>query len=349
MDRTGGMMDGDETAEESMRSPAGAERRGKGADPDRGPDRSAGREDGTPEPGMLASRLAVVGAALLFSTGGAAIKATVLDPWQVAGFRCAIAAVALALMVPRALRALNRRAALVGVAYAATMILYVASNKYTTAANAIFLQSTAPLYILLLSPRLLGERARRSDLGWMALIGVGLAAFFVGEQQPYATAPLPMLGNVLGAASGVSWAFTIMGLRWLGAAEVRRRGHLRARPGAAAAIAGNLMAFALCLPFAFPLPETGVGDWLAVAHLGVFQIALAYVLLTNGLERVPALEASLLLLIEPVGSPFWAWIFHGEVPGAWAWGGGALILGATTAKAVTAEHRRRRERRVAAP
>lgn len=330
-------MNGAETASEPT---------GGGASRPDAPEPEGSRPRG-PEPGAVAARFAVVGAALLFSTGGAAIKATVLDPWQVAGFRCAVAAVALALMVPRALRALSWRAALVGVAYAATMILYVASNKHTTAANAIFLQSTAPLYILLLSPRLLGERVRRSDLGWMALIGVGLAAFFVGEQEPYVTAPLPMLGNVLGAVSGVSWAFTIMGLRWLGAAEVARRGLLRARPGAAAAIAGNLMAFAVCMPFAFPLPETGAGDWLAVGHLGVFQIALAYVLLTNGLERVPALEASLLLLIEPVGSPFWAWIFHGEVPGPWAWAGGALILGATTAKAVTAEHRRRR--RASAP
>lgn len=291
--------------------------------------------------GALAARLAVVGAALLFSTGGTAIKATVLSPWQVAGFRCAVAAFALALMVPRAWRAVSWRTALVGVAYAATMILYVASNKYTTAANAIFLQSTAPLYILLLSPRLLGERVHRSDLAWMGVIGLGLAAFFVGDQQPFATAPEPALGNVLGAASGVSWAFTILGLRWLGASQVRKSGDLSARPGAAAALVGNLLAFLACLPWLFPVGETGWIDWLAVGHLGVFQIALAYVLLTQGLERVPALEASLLLLIEPAASPLWAWLVHAEVPGPWAWLGGGLILLATTGKAVASERRRR--------
>lgn len=291
--------------------------------------------------GVMAARVAVVGAALLFSTGGAVIKATVLSPWQVAGFRCAVAAVALAVMVPRVWRSVSRRTALVGVAYAATMVLYVASNKYTTAANAIFLQSTAPLYILLLSPRLLGERVHRSDLAWMAVIGLGLAAFFVGEQQPFATAPRPALGNLLGAASGISWAFTILGLRWLGAAQVRKHGDPSARPGAAAAMVGNVMAFLVCLPWAFPVGPTTWTDWLAVGHLGIFQIALAYVLLTRGLERVPALEASLLLLIEPAASPLWAWIFHGEVPGAWAWAGGALILAATTGKALTSERRRR--------
>lgn len=293
----------------------------------------------------LASRLAVVGAALLFSTGGVAIKATELSTWQVAAFRSGIAAVVLAVLVPRALRSIDRRTVLVGVAYAATMVLYVASNKYTTAAHAIFLQSTAPLYILILSPRLLGERVERADLGWMALIGIGLAAFFFGHQQPFATAPDPFLGNLFGTASGVSWALTIMGLRWLGSVHLRERDGLSGRLGAAAAIAGSLLTFLFCLPWALPVGETGWGDWLAVGHLGVFQIAVAYVLLTNGLERVPALEASLLLLIEPVFSPVWAWLVHDEVPGAWAWLGGALILAATVGKAWRAERRKRRARR----
>ncbi len=294
--------------------------------------------------GVVASRLAVVGAALLFSTGGTAIKLTSFSPWQVASFRSGIAALALAIMVPRALRSLSRRTLLVGVAYAATMILYVAANKYTTAANAIFLQSTAPLYVLILSPRLLGERTHRSDLGWMALIGLGLAAFFVGHPQAFATAPRPGLGNLLGAVSGLSWALCILGLRWLGSQEMRSRGGLRERPGAAAAIAGNLIACLVCLPWALPVSGGSLGDWLPVVHLGVLQIGFAYVLLTRGLERVPALEASLLLLVEPAFSPIWAWLVHGEVPGAWPLVGGALILVATTGKALAAEARRRSDR-----
>lgn len=300
--------------------------------------------DPTSSSSPLAGRLAVLGAALFFSTGGAAIKLTTLSPWQVAGLRSGIAALALAVMVPRALRSINRRTALVGIAYAATMVLYVASNKNTTAAHAIFLQSTAPLYILMLAPRMLGERIHRADLGWMAAVGLGLAAFFVGGQQPLDTAPDPFVGNLYGAASGLTWALTIMGLRWLGSVHLRTRGGLKDRPGAAAAITGNLLACLVCLPWMLPLTGAGLTDWLAVGHLGVFQIGLAYVLLTNGLEKVPALEASLLLLAEPTFSPLWAWLLHGEVPGAWAWVGGALILGATTGKTITAERRKRRER-----
>lgn len=295
--------------------------------------------------GGLGARLAVLGAALLFSTGGAVVKATTFDVWQVTGLRCAVAGLTLAILVPGAFRSLSRRTVLVGVAYAATMLLYVAANKLTTAANAIFLQSTAPLYVLLLSPRLLGERVRRADVAWMALIGAALALFFVGHQAPYATAPRPALGNLLGALSGITWAGTILGLRWLGSSEMRQRGDLRGRPGAAAALAGNLIAFLGCLPWALPLAGSDRGDWLAIGYLGVFQVGIAYVLLTHGIERVPALEASLLLLLEPAASPLWAWLFHGEVPGAFAWIGGALILAATTGKAVTAERRRRRELR----
>jgi drug/metabolite transporter (DMT)-like permease len=306
---------------------------------------AGGGDDTAAATGPVGPRLAVVGAALLFSTGGAAIKATSFDAWQVTAFRCVIAAVALTILVPGAHRYLSRRTALVGVAYAATMILYVAANKYTTAANAIFLQSTAPLYILLLSPRLLGERVHRSDLAWMALIGVGLAAFFVGDQQPFATAPRPALGNALGAVSGATWALTILGLRWVGSRPTPST--KPGGPGAAAAIAGNSLAFLVCIPLALPVVHATAVDWLAVGHLGIFQIGVAYALLTRGIERVSALEASLLLLLEPAASPLWAWLLHDEVPGGWAVAGGALILLATVGKAITAEARRRRRRRTA--
>ena len=107
------------------------------------------------------SRYGVLAAALLFSTGGAAIKACSLTGWQVAGFRSGVAAVALWLLVPGARRQWNWRTLLAGIFYAATLILFVTANKLTTSANAIFLQSTAPLYLLLLGPLVLREPVRR--------------------------------------------------------------------------------------------------------------------------------------------------------------------------------------------
>lgn len=276
----------------------------------------------------LRARLALVGAAVCFSTGGAAIKSTSLSAFQVAGLRSLVAAAAVALLLPGAVRGITARSAAVGAGYAFTLILFVSGNKLTTAANTIFLQSTAPLWVMLASPVLLGEKLRRSDVGFLALAALGLGCFFIGVEPPRETAPDPMTGNALATLSGVTWALTIMGLRWLGARE-------GARPGEAggAVVIGNLVAFALCLPWTFPLSATPT-DWRVLGFLGVFQIGLAYALMTRGLAGVRALEASLLLLVEPVLSPVWAFLLHREIPGPWAMAGALLVVAGTSGRAV---------------
>ncbi|MCU0621155.1 MAG: EamA family transporter [Gemmatimonadales bacterium] len=276
-------------------------------------------------------RLQLVLAAVLFSTGGAAIKATALNGWLVASFRSGIAALVLLLVVPGARRHWGWRPLLVGVVSGITFLLFVTANKLTTAANTIFLQSAAPLYMVLLSPLLLRERARRQDLLLMAVVGLGLSLFFVGTDAPVATAPDPVRGNILAALSGVSWALTVMGLRWMGSREGDH--------GVVAVVIGNLVAFGVGLWQGWPVPALRLADAGVLLYLGVFQIGLAYLLVTSALREVPAIEAAILLLIEPACSPFWAWLVHGERPGLWASIGGALILGATTAQSVLAARR----------
>jgi drug/metabolite transporter (DMT)-like permease len=268
------------------------------------------------------SRFLILGAALLFSTGGAAIKATSLSGWEVATFRSGIAALTLLLFMPAWRRWWEPRALAVGVAYAATLILYVLANKLTTAANAIFLQGTAPLYVLLLAPWLLGERTRKSDAVFTGLLLGGMLLFFVGVEPARTTAPDPEGGNWLGLSSGFSWALTLIGLRWLGLRDALRG----PRSAGGAVVAGNVIAFAVCLPFALPLGESQPADWLVVSYLGVFQIGLAYVLMTRGVRGTTALEASLLLLLEPVLNALWAWLAHREQPGPWALAGCAIVF-----------------------
>ena len=280
------------------------------------------------DPARLA-RLQVIGAAALFSTGGAVIKSTsftgIRGGLEVASLRSGVAAAAIAAVMPGARRNWTRRTWLVGAAYAVTVILFVLANKQTTAANAIFLQSTAPLYVLLAGLLLLHERVRGADVVVMLVIVSGLAMVAFGPQDAVATAPRPGLGDVLALVSGVSWAATLLGLRWIG----REEGGVEAAAGAT--VAGNLIAFAVCLPWA--LPPSGDGqDWALILYLGVVQIGLAYILLTAAVRHVPAFEVSLLLLVEPALSPVWAWIVHGETPSGVAIAGGALILAATAAK-----------------
>jgi drug/metabolite transporter (DMT)-like permease len=290
-----------------------------------------------------AARWQLLAAAALFSTGGAAIKGVALSGWQIAGLRSGIAAVALAFMMPQARRRAGRGPWLVACAYAGTLVLYVLANKHTTAANAIFLQSTAPLYVLLLSRYWLRETIRRTDLVFMAALAGGLALFFGGMDTPTRTAPDPFLGNVLGAASAVFWALTVAGLRWIARAEGAGR---PAGAAAGATLRGNVVVFAACLPLALPLEGASTTDWMLLGYLGVFQIALAYVFMTAGVRGVAALEGSLLLLIEPVLNTVWAWLFHGEMPGPWSAAGALVILAATV---VHSMHARRRLPLVAEP
>lgn len=268
------------------------------------------------------ARLRILAAAALFSTGGAAIKACSLSGGQLAGLRSAVAALALLAMIPAARTIPRPRELLVGVAYSGALVFFTIACKTTTAANAIFLQYTAPFYLLLFGPWLLRERASRRDLAFLAAAAVSLPLFFLDASAPSATAPDPLLGNLMGILSGVCWAATLLGLRWLGRGGGSAYGSV---------VSGNAIAFAVCLPWILPL-QLSYADLAVLLYLGVFQVALAYVLVTAALKELSAFEASILLLVEPVLNPLWAWLAHGERPGAWAFVGGSLLLGATAAK-----------------
>jgi drug/metabolite transporter (DMT)-like permease len=280
-----------------------------------------------PDPHPLRARLQILAAAVLFSTGGAAIKATTLDGWQVASFRSGIAAIAVFLMLPHARRRPTPRIALVSIAYAATLVLFVLATKNTTAANAIFLQSTAPIYVVLLSPWLLREPARRRDLLFLLILAAGMSLFFVARESPQATAPAPLFGNLMALLSGLAWAFTLVGLRAVG----RREGE--GGPGGASAVLfGNLVAFVAALPWALPVTHAAPSDALAILYLGVVQIGVAYACLTAALRHVGAMAATLLLFVEPALNPIGAWLAHGERVAPQALCGGLVILAATFVK-----------------
>jgi drug/metabolite transporter, DME family len=261
---------------------------------------------------MLRSRLLVLAAAVLWSTAGAAIKLCNLTGWQIAGGRSLVAGAFVLLAVRDSRRRPTARVVAVSIAYAFTVVLFVVATKLTTAANAIFIQDTAPLWVLLLSPWLLKETPTRGELLAVPVFGLGLALFFLDELSAG-----QMTGNVVAAASGVAFALSIMGLRRLG-------------PDGPAALAyGNLVAALMALPFFASGPAPELRDLALLLYLGVFQLGLSYLIFTRGLARVPAVEASLLVLLEPVLNPIWTFLLAGERPGPWALAGGAIVLLAT--------------------
>jgi drug/metabolite transporter (DMT)-like permease len=276
----------------------------------------------------------LMSAAVLFSTGGAAIKAISMTPWQIASFRSGIAALALAALVPDGRRRWRWALLPVAAAYAATLISFTMATKLTTSANAIFLQSTAPLYLLLIGPLLLKEPLSRTDLLFLGAVATGMA-LCVGTAQPaVATAPDPRMGNLMGAVSGLSWAFTVSGLRWIG----RREGAGNA--ATATVVLGNLLACLATLPKALPPPHADLLNFGVLVYLGVFQIGLGYVFVTRAIRQVPAFEATTVLLLEPALNPVWVWLVQGERPAASSIAGGVLILSATLANAWWQSRRR---------
>jgi len=277
---------------------------------------------------VRASRLSVLGAALLFSTGGAAIKGTALSAFQVAGFRSAVAALVLALILPQARRGFRLDLFPSAIAYAGTLVCFVAATKLTTSAAAIFLQSTAPIWVLVLAPALAGEPVRARDLPYVGAAALGLGLVFLGSRDPSATAPRPELGNLVALGSGLFYALLMIFLRRLARA---------ARPGEpdrsmSATVLGNALAFAVCLPFSWPVSALPARDGAAILYLGAVQIGLAYWLFNRGLRALTALEVSLLVLLEPVLNPLWTWLLFDERPSALASAGGAVMLAALAAR-----------------
>ena len=241
--------------------------------------------------GFTRAHLAILATAVLFSTGGAAIKACQLAAWQVAGFRSGIAALVMVLLVPAA-RQVSGPILVVAAAYAGTLISFVLANKLTTAAQAVFLQAAAPLYVVFLERWLLGTRLARRDVPVLGLVVIGGVLLYLGSGASFATAPDPARGNVIAIVSGVFYAGMLVGLRWLA--------ERTPRPGAAAAAAvwGNGLAFAVALPMALPVVGSTSRDWLVLAYLGIFQIGLAYYLVARAVRTVSALDVSLLLLVD---------------------------------------------------
>ncbi len=265
--------------------------------------------------------ISVLLAVLLWSTGGLFIKLTTLNAFTVNAGRSLIAAIVVALFTYKRGLHLDRVILFMAVLYAGTLSCFVYATKATYAANAIFLQYTAPVYVLIFSPLILKEKFHLSDSLTVLLCLAGMSLFFLEGNTSAKTAPNVFAGNIAALFSGV-----FFGLYFI---LLRHPLSLRNQNPAISVFYGNLIAVLLMLPFVLKdLPSPNTNDILAILFLGVFQIGLAYILFTSGVAGgVRPLDASIIGFVEPLLNPVWVFLFLGEIPSKWAILGGMIILG----------------------
>jgi len=257
--------------------------------------------------------------ALLWSSGGLLIKLVAWNAVAIAGTRSAIAALVIFAFHRR--MSFNWGFAQLGGAlcYAGTVILFDAATKLTTAANAILLQYTAPIYVALFSYWLLKERITRSDIFTIIAAFGGMVLFFLDDLSKGG-----FWGNIIAILSGIAFAGTVLFLR-------KQKNHSPLE----SVFLGNILSFLIGLPFiAQSLPDAK--SWLGLVLLGVFQLGCSYILYAEAIKHVTALEGILIPILEPVLNPVWVFLMIGEVPGKWAIVGGIIVLVSVTLRCISA-------------
>lgn len=267
----------------------------------------------------LAIVLLVV-ASLMWSLGGVLIKLVNWNPVAIAGIRSAIAAVVIFPFLERPRFSWSRTELGGAVGYAATVVLCVTATKATTAANAIVLQYSSPIYVALFSHWFLSERVSHLDWAATLLVIGGMALFFLDKLS--ATG---LWGNLAAIGSGISMAVMVMFLR-------------KQKDGSplSSIFLGNLMAALVALPFALRSLPSDPKSWLGLGLLGTVQLGIPFVLYAFSIKHVSALEAILVSVLEPILNPIWVLLWLGEMPGKWSLAGGIVVLVTVTLRMLAA-------------
>ncbi|MGQ9647196.1 MAG: DMT family transporter [Thermodesulfobacteriota bacterium] len=261
--------------------------------------------------------------AILWSSGGLFIKMVSWNPVAIAGLRSFIAMMVIVAYVRRPRFTWSVPQIGGAIAYAVTVTLFVIATKLTTAANAILLQYTAPLYVAFLGAWFLGERTRWFDWVSIAVVIGGMGLFFLDH-----LAPGNLLGNLLAIVSGISFAFLVLFMR-----KQKNESPFET------IILGNLFTGLTGLPLMFG-SGPDVRSWVGLLFLGVIQLGVSYVLYSKAIRHVTALEAILIPGAEPILNPIWVFIILGERPGRWALVGGLIVLIVVTLRSLIAIQRR---------
>jgi len=236
-------------------------------------------------------------ASILWSTGGILIKLVDWNPIAIAGSRSLISSIVVLIYLKKPKITWSKAQIGGAFSYTATVMLFVAANKLTTAANAILLQFTAPIFVAILGLLILKEKIKSYDYIAILVVFGGMFLFFIDDVGGGS-----MLGNILAVISGFFLACVTIALRFQKDGSPVETTFL-----------GNLLTFIVSIPFiAKGLPD--LKSILAIIVLGVFQLGIAYILYALAVRHLKAIEAILITVIEPILNPIWVFLFAGEKP-----------------------------------
>lgn len=265
--------------------------------------------------------MAVFIAAVLWSTGGLFIKLISLNSIQLSFFRSLLSALTILLLFKKVAIKFNSGTLINALFYSAILILFVIAAKTTTVANAIFLQYTAPIYVLIFEPLVLKTKFEKKNLITILICFSGMVLFFMGKLSTG-----DITGNIIALLSGLALSFFLIGMK-------------KNKPEYqfATIFYGNLFITLICAFSIFDIQSLHWKDLMMVSYLGIFQIGIAYAIFSYGLKRINAIEASLVAMIEPVLNPVWTYLGYGEVPSGFAIIGGIVILFAILLRTIVFE------------
>jgi drug/metabolite transporter (DMT)-like permease len=259
---------------------------------------------------------------VLWSMSGLFVKLSTLNPIGLAGGRSLVTALLLWLWIRNPRFSWSRTQILAALCMMATFMMFITATTLTTAANAIFLQYTAPLWVALFSGWYLGEKTHSWDWWIMGVIVVGMALFF-GERL----SPQGLAGNILAIVSGFTMAWMTLLLR---------KDHGNAGE---TILLGNIFTAVLGVPVLLWQVSSGsvpMIEWGYLLFMGVFQLGIPFILYSMAIVRLGAVETILITTLEPILNPIWVFLVLGERPGGLALVGGLIVIGAVTVRSLIA-------------
>ena len=261
--------------------------------------------------------LLFAGTALLWSFGGLLVKLVSLNPMAIAGIRSVIAALLLVAFIGKPKFTWSFPQIGGALMYVLNVLLFVSATKITTAANAILLQYTAPVYIAIFGSWILKEKIKPSDIIIIISVMGGMTLFFMDKFSSG-----QFLGNLLALLNGVIFAFVFIFMKMQ-----KNESTLET------ILLGNIVLAIVGIPFYFEkVPDIKSIEGLLM--LGIFQLGLSFILYSIAIKRITALEAVLISCIEPILNPVWVFLVLGEFPGTWALAGGLIVFVTVTLRSI---------------